>query len=159
MDSQVTTEYDQLERKAATVLGYMLLEYSRLDMELGLLLAWSDDGRRLTELTKRLTDENFNSRLVRLEGFVREKYNGTPAADLYNNWLSDAHAIRSIRNQLFHGRWGIMPQQQVVANVVGLPTSPEQHETHYSIGKLKELLQAIRVLRTRLSDLRHAWPV
>ena len=159
MESEVAVEYDQLERKAATVLGYMLFEYSRLDMELGLFLVWSDDGRKLVELTKKLIDNNFNKRLTLLEKLVRKKYEGTPAEALFAKWLSDAHAIRSVRNQLFHGRWGVIPQQQLVANVIGLPSSSEQSETRDSIEQLRESLQAMRMLRSRLSDLRQAWPI
>ncbi len=158
--TEMGTEGDQLERDAATVLGYMLFEFSRLDMELGLFLVWSGGGRKLEELTTKLGDYNFHKRLEYLEKLVHLKYAETPLAlDLYTNWLSDAHATRSIRNQLFHGRWGVIPHQQLVANVVGLPTSPEQRETHYSIVNLREALQAMRTLRSGLSQLRTTWPV
>jgi hypothetical protein len=90
---------------------------------------------------------------------VQEKYAGSPAVDLYAAWLNDAHAIRLLRNQLFHGRWGFIPIQQLVANVIGLPTSPEQSETRYSIDQLGASLESMRMLRVRLSDLRKKWPV
>lgn len=150
---------DEIEKEAATTLGYMLFEYSRLDMELGLFLVWSNDGQNLDRLTKKLNDSNFNKRLHLLEKLVNEKYMNTPAADIYQAWLSDAHAVRSLRNELFHGRWGFIPQQQQVANVVGLPTSPEQAETRYSIPQLQDLLFTMRDLRSRLSDLRQSCPV
>ncbi|MEQ3775703.1 MAG: hypothetical protein ABNH27_01190 [Alcanivorax sp.] len=150
---------DEIEQEAATVLGYMLFEYSRLDMELGLFLVWSDDGKKLDSLTNKLNDSNFYKRLLLLEKLVQEKYLGTPTADIYGSWLSDAHAARSIRNQLFHGRWGFIPQQQQVANVIGLPTSAEQAETRYSISQLEDLLNKMRELRFRLRDLRQSCPV
>lgn len=150
---------DEIEREAATVLGFMLFEYSRLDMELGLFLVWSDDGRQLESLTKKLNDSNFHKKLFLLEKLVQEKYPGTTTADTYKSWLSDAHAARSIRNQLFHGRWGFIPKQQQVANVIGLPTSTEQAETRYSISQLEDLLVKMRELRFRLSDLRQSYPV
>jgi hypothetical protein len=158
--AEIETEGDRLERDAATVLGYMLFEYSRMDMELGLFLVWSGDGHKLEELTKKLSDHNFHKRLEFLETLVQLKYVDNPLAlEVYTSWLSDAHAIRSIRNQLFHGRWGVSPQQQLVANVVGLPTSHEQNETRYSIAGLRETLEAMRTLRSRLSELRKTWPV
>lgn len=152
-------DYGELERDAATTLGYMLFEYSRLDMELGLFLVWSDEGRGLEKLTRQLEDSSFSKRLGLLEKLALSKYVGTPTADHYARWLSDAHAIRDLRNQLFHGRWGFSPSQQQVANVVGLPTSPGQTETRYSLDQLNESLQAMRNLRSRLSELREAWPV
>lgn len=159
MDPEVRAECNDLERDAATVLGYMLFEYSRLDMELGLFLVWSDKGRRLDQLSKTLNEENFSKRLEHLEKRAKVKYSDGPAADQYAKWLRDAHAIRSLRNQLFHGRWGFIPQQGLVANVVGLPTSPEQTETRYSLAQLQETLQAMQALRARLNDLREKWPV
>lgn len=159
IDCAAKVEGDELERDAATVLGYMLFEYSRLDMELGLFLAWSDEGRKLEEISGKLNDTNFNSRLELLEKLAKAKYLDSPAAHEYDKWLFDAHAVRSLRNQLFHGRWGFLPQQGMAANVVGLPTSPAQTETRYSIAQLRESLQALRVLRKRLSELRQTWPV
>ncbi|WP_041446956.1 hypothetical protein [Thiocystis violascens] len=159
MDVPETAEHDQLEQRAATVLGYMLFEYSRLDMELGLFLVWSDEGQKLDQLTSKLAEQNFYLRLKFLEKLAQEKHMGTPAADLYTEWLLDAHAIRSLRNQLFHGRWGFIPSKQLVVNVVGLPTSLEQSETRYSIEQLRTSLDSMRMLRARLSDLRKRWPV
>lgn len=150
---------DKIEKEAAITLGYMLFEYSRLDMELGLFLVWSNGGQNLDRLTKKLNNSSFNMRLHLLEKLVNEKYIHTPAAEIYKAWLFDAHAVRSLRNKLFHGRWGFISQQQQVANVVGLPTSPEQTETRYSIPQLKELLHTMRDLRSRLSNLRQSCPV
>ena len=152
-------EADELERDAATVLGYMVFEYSRLDMELGLFLAWSDEGRKLDELSETLNDANFHHRLERLASMAKSKYAGTPAAGEYTKWLADAHAMRSLRNRLFHGRWGFVPQQKMVANVVGLPTSEAQTETRYSIPQLRNSLETMRGLRDRLTYLRQTWPV
>ncbi|WP_295590228.1 hypothetical protein, partial [uncultured Lamprocystis sp.] len=159
MEIKMTAEHNQLEQQAATILGLMLFEYSRLDMELGLFLVWSDEGQQLEWLTKKLTNQNLSARLRLLEKLVQEKYAGSPAVDLYAAWLNDAHAIRLLRNQLFHGRWGFIPIQQLVANVIGLPTSPEQSETRYSIDQLGASLESMRMLRVRLSDLRKKWPV
>ena len=158
MDTDLA-EGDDFERDTATVLGYMLFEYSRLDMELGLFLVWSDEGRRLDERSKKLNETSFSKRLELLEMLTKLKYSDTPAADEYAKWLLDAHALRSLRNQLFHGRWGFDSRQGMAANVVGLPTSPAQTETRYSIAQLRESLQLMRALRSRLSELRQTWPV
>ena len=149
-----------LERDAATVLGYMLFEYSRLDMELGLFLVWADEGKNLDERTEKFNEANFGKRLEILEKLARSKYSGNSVViDEYAKWLRDAHEVRNLRNQLFHGRWGFIPQKGLVANVVGLPTLPEQSERRYSMAQLNESLQTMRQLRNRLSELRHGWPI
>jgi hypothetical protein len=159
MHQPPTAEREELERDAATVLGYMVFEYSRLDMELGLFLVWSDEGRKLDELSERLNEANFNCRLGFLEKLAKAKYSDTPPGLEYSKWLIDAHAMRSLRNRLFHGRWGVSPQHREVANVVGLPTSAEQTETRYSIAQLRDSLQKIRMVRNGLAKLRQTWPV
>ena len=157
---QVEEERNRLEREAASILGYILFEYSRLDMELGLFLVWSNEGKELDKLTQKLNDYSFNKRLEFLQKLVQSKYADIPKpSEIYAKWLTDAHKTRSIRNQLFHGRWGVNPIQQRVVNVVGLPTSPEQQETPYSIADLQNALETMQVLRAQLQDLRQSWPV
>ena len=48
---EIEAEREQLEREAASILGYMLFEYSRLDMELGMMMVWTGEGQRLEKLT------------------------------------------------------------------------------------------------------------
>ena len=150
---------NSLESEAAKALGYIIFEFTRLDMELGLLLVWSDDGRKFEQLTKELDESNFNSKLVLLKEKANLKYKDTPALKNYSSWLRKAHAIRILRNDFFHGRWGFIPEQQCVANVVGLPTSSKQTETRYTVAQLQESLGKISALRNQLTELRTEWPV
>ena len=158
--TEVQAERTRLECEAATILGFMIFEYSRLDMELGLLLAWSDDGTSLDSLTKKLSGFNFSKRLEHLRKSVALKYHDVPSTlQAYSAWMSDAHLIRDLRNQLVHGRWGVEAHAQQVVNVVGLPTSPDQKSVPYTIPELESKLEDIRDLRTRLHELRSKCPV
>lgn len=159
MESSQLPTNDELEKSAATELGYILFEYSRLDMELGLLLVWAENGQSPSVLTKKLNDLNFNGRLKLLEKLARKKYQGMPAEVLYASWLTKAHAIRTMRNQFFHGRWGMIPDQRLVANVIGIPTSVDQSETRYSIEQLHDSMLAVKELRAELMNLREKWPI
>jgi hypothetical protein len=150
---------NSLESEAAKALGYIIFEFTRLDMELGLFLVWSEEGRKLEMLTKELNESNFNSKLSLLKEKTNLKYKESPAFDLYASWLRKAHAVRILRNDLFHGRWGFIPEQQCVANVVGLPTSPKQTETRYTVNQLQESVKKISALRNQLSKLRSEWPI
>jgi signal transduction protein with GAF and PtsI domain len=158
--SEVQPERERLEGAAATTLGFMLFEYSRLDMELGLFLSWVDQGRHLEKMAKKVEALNFNKRLEYLQKAAAERFRESPAImEAYAGWISDAHEIRELRNRLFHGRWGIEPIRQVVVNVVGLPTSPDQEATKYSLSDLESGLRAISQLRARLRDLRSSFPL
>ena len=155
----MSAEEVDLERDAATVLGYMLFEYSRLDMELGLFLVWADKGKNLEVRTKKFGEANFAKRLDELEKLVNTKYAEADGSNQCARWIRDAHAVRSLRNQLFHGRWGFVPHEGLVANVVGLPTSPNQTEVRYSIAQLHESLLTVKGLRQRLAELKQTWPI
>lgn len=156
---EIQKERERLEDEAAKALGLMIFEYSRLDMELGLLLSWWDEGKSLKKPTGKVAGLNFNKRLEFLEKSVAKKFCDSPdVIERYGHWLTEAHAIRELRNQLFHGRWGVSPQQQVVVNVTGLPTCPDQKSTPYSIAELHGVLDSVRKLRAGLEELRGDFP-
>ena len=50
----VFAERDALEQKAAQLLGQMLFAYSRLDMHLGLCIAWTAEGRRVEAVSRQV---------------------------------------------------------------------------------------------------------
>lgn len=157
--TEIQVERARLEREAATALGYILFEQTRLEMELGLFLVWKDDGSDLDKHTEKLGSVYFCERLGELQSAIALKYSSTPEAiTAYTEWLGDAHKVRELRNQLVHGRWGVNPMAGTVSNVLGLPTSPTQREIPYSIKDLHEILSNWRTLRTRLATLRRAWP-
>src|SRR5690606_32499110 len=138
----------RLEREAATILGFMLFEYSRLDMELGLFLSWSDNGSSLEKLTKKIGRFNFSKRLEYLQKSVALRFDGNLGViGVYSAWISDAHSIRELRNELFHGRWCVELVAQRVVNVVGLPNSPDQSSKRYTIEELEGALERMRNLR------------
>jgi hypothetical protein len=157
---EIAEEHGRLEREAATILGFMHFEYARLEMELGLFLAWEGEGRKLDQFTAAVSDLNFKKKLERLEKSAHSRYADRPLAlDAYKIWLAEANRIRALRNRFFHGRWGIGAVKQKVINVVGLPTSPEQSAVGYTIAELQSELESIIKLRSELASVRKSWPV
>lgn len=149
-----------LEQASATVLGRILIEFSRLDVALGLLLVWSGDGQQLHELTNKVEVLSFSKKLEFLDTLVREKYGSTEVTcSPYTPWLQDANELRQLRNELVHGRWGIKPIKERVINIIGLPTSPDQRTTEYAISDLKCVLEKLVALGQRLSVLRSQSPL
>ena len=57
--TEIETERERLDRDAASILGYMLFEYSRLDMQLGLMVVWTGDGQKMEKLTTHHNESNF----------------------------------------------------------------------------------------------------
>lgn len=151
---------DVLETEAATLLGRMLFEFSRLDMNLGLCLVWVDGGTRLDSLTKTVTDYNMNTKLDELAKAVERKLPiGSKRHSAYKKWLERAHKVRLQRNDLVHGRWGVDAVNNQVINVLGLPTSDLQREVRYSIADLAAINHELGYLQLELSRLREHWPL
>jgi hypothetical protein len=157
---EIEAERERLEREAASILGYMLFEYSRLDMELGMMVVWTGEGQRLEKLTTKYNQSNFHKKLDFLKKQAASKYAASPEAlTAHTRWLDAADRVRECRNKLVHGRWGIEPTRQRVVNVVGLPTSPYQKEFPYTIPALQAELEVVKSLRAGLHELRKGWPL
>jgi hypothetical protein len=148
-----------LEQASSAILGRMIFEYSRLDMALGLMLVWANEGSQLEGLTKSVAGFTFHKKLEFLAELARTKYQtNQEAMGAHASWLAEAHALRGERNDLVHGRWGVDPMSNQVVNVVGLPTG-EQVERRYTIPELKAVLVRMQHLQHQLSGLRAQWPV
>lgn len=151
---------DSIEQNAAQALGLILFEFTRLDMNLGLYVVWTNDGRNLEELTRKYNEKSFSCRLGFIDKLSREKFvPGSDELNSYTNWVKDANEVREIRNELVHGRYGFIPREACVANVIGLPTSPEQYEKRYTVKQLKGIVEQIRKLNVRLNELRDECPI
>lgn len=151
---------DQLENDAALQLGYMIFEFSRLDMNLGLCLVWVDGGKRLQSLTKTVADMNLKNKLDELASHVKAKLPaGSKRRKAYDVWIERTHIIRQQRNGLVHGRWGVEAHINKVVNVIGLPTSDAQQAFHYGIDELVAINDELRSLQRELNRLREHWPL
>lgn len=148
-----------LEQASATILGRLIFEFSRLDMNLGLMLAWAHEGSQLEKLTKMVSGYTFHKKLDFLAELVETKHQGNQEAmDAHAKWLVEAHEVRTNRNDLIHGRWGVDHMKNQVVNIVGLPTG-EQIERRYTIQELKAVLVRMQQLHMQLLTLRERWPV
>lgn len=149
-----------LEQAAATTLGRLIFEFSRLDMNLGLMLVHAYSKPQLGKPTKEISECTFHEKLKFLDELVQKKYQGKQEAmGAHAKWLEQAHEMRMKRNDLIHGRWGVDPMKSQVINVVGLPTGEQQSEQRYTIQELKDVLLRMQQVQKQLIDLEEQWPV
>ncbi len=152
--------HHELETKAATLLGRILFGFSRLEMELGLCVAWVGRGARLEQLTREHEESGFSVRLNFLLKSVGDLLpEGSEAHLAYLSWIDQADTVRQVRNELIHGRWGVEPIEERVVNVIGLPTSQKQRSVSYSMDQLQEVLEELDSLLAGLRILRKKWPL
>jgi hypothetical protein len=151
---------DAMEAAAASLLGRMLFEFSRIDVNLGLCLVWADSGADLERLTPKVAALSFHSKLSELSKHVERKLPpGSKRRNAYDRWLERMHVARVERNRLVHGRWGIEAHRHRVVNVVGLPTGDGQQCVEYSIDELAAVNEELRSLEHELRPLRTQWPL
>lgn len=151
---------DALENEAALLLGHMLFEFSRFDVNLGLCLVWVDGGARIESQTKSVEVLNLKDKLDELAKHVATKLLfGSKQRRAYESWIERANSVRQQRNHLVHGRWGVGAHKNKVVNVIGLPTSSTQRSVEYTIEELAEVTQTLRVLQLELARLREQWPL
>jgi hypothetical protein len=147
---------NKLRRAVALRLGRMVMEYSRLEMELGLLLHGIDGGREAAAMALELRRADFNQRL----GMLRSRLRALPHAPAgYGAWVREADEARRLRNRVMHGRWGFHPDAQTFTNVRGDPFSDEQTEETLTLADLDARLEQLRSLRRRLHELRRSAPL
>ena len=156
----VFARHDALEREAAELLGRILFAYSRLDVLLGLCIAWAAGGQGVEAISRQVSRWDLNKRLGRLSRDVAASLVlDTAARAAYTKWIEEVHAVREERNQMVHGRWGVDTLRHGVVNVVGLPSSPDQQERLYALDDLKAFLGTIERLQKELSVLRQRHPL
>lgn len=154
---ELWTLREELENKAAALLGHMLFELSRLDLNLGLCLAWVDGGANLESRSKWIEGLNLKARLDELRKHVDAKLPlESEPHRAYVQWIDRVDAIRRVRNDFVHGRWGVEPHKNKVVNITGLPTG-EQKSVEYSIEQLAVINDNLCDLQRELSRLRTNW--
>ena len=145
----------KLKSRVALRLGRMVMEFSRLEMELGLALYGSarKDGR--DEMAYQLRRADFSARLAML----RRHLGAHPQPD-YSAWARDADAARRLRNRLIHGRWDFRdPDSVEVTNVRGDPFASDVTEVTTTLAELDGQLEQLKALRRRLAALRKSSPL
>lgn len=149
---------EKTEREAASLLGEFLFEFGRLEMAQGLCLVWHDGGRELESLTIKASALSFSDRLDLMVNLLeKSSASGSKKEQAYRSWIDQAHEVRKIRNKLAHGRWGVEAYGRCVFHVSGLPTSPDQRQTEFSLDELRASIEKMRDLQRDLSAMRKSW--
>lgn len=147
----------RLKSRVALRLGRMVMEFSRLEMELGLALHGSAPQHARADLAFELRRADFSARLAMLRRPLGAQSRVHPD---YSQWTRDADAARRLRHRLIHGRWDFRdPLSVEVTNVRGDPFSDELAEVTTALVELDAQLEQPKALRRRLAALRKAAPL
>lgn len=149
-----------LEDAAASKLGHILFELSRLELNLGLCIAWFHEGIEVEGHSKKYNSKGLGDKVeaVRKQLDIKRS-NGLDANAItdWQRWLNRADQITDTRNNFVHGRWGTNPV--TITNVVGLPSSGQKQERQYTLDQLSQIRGEIRDVAAELFRLREKWPL
>ncbi|WP_454834657.1 hypothetical protein [Pseudomonas lini] len=150
---------EAMQAEAALLLGQMLFAFSYIDVNLGLCLAWLDNGTKLETLSKLIEGQNIHTKLETLSTQVAERLPaGSKRRAAYERWIEHVHAARVQRNQMVHGRWGVEAHRHKIVNVIGLPSGAQQC-IEYSLEELAVFNKELCALERELAMLRTHWPL
>lgn len=156
---QLWARQEAMQAEAALLLGQMLFAFSSIDVNLGLCLAWADNGKELETRSDSIAEQNIHTKLATLSRHVQEKFpSGSQCRVAYESWIERVHAARSQRNQMVHGRWGIEAHRHRVINVIGLPSGTQQ-SIEYKLEDLTAFNEELHALAQELTRLRKRWPL
>jgi hypothetical protein len=147
----------KLKRGVALRLGRMVMEFSRLETEVGLALYGSAAAHARADVALALRRADFSARLAMLRRHLAAQPHVHPD---YSQWARDADAARRLRNRLIHGRWDFRdPDAREFTNVRGDPFSDERSEVTMTLAELDAQLEQLKALRRRLAALRKTAPL
>ena len=150
---------DELEAAASQHLGQLLFIFGTLEMNMGLALANSHSAELAASVVLKIECHSFGKRLTMLRQRVEAKYcDDAEVPAVWNAWYLAADSLRTLRNRFAHGRWGFAPSQQQIAHVTGLPGSPNQIETRYTLSQLALAVENAQQVSVDFSRLRHQSP-
>ena len=148
-----------MEIRAHAALGRLLFAFSRLDVNLALYVANYRGEANRAQVIEQLENTSFKEKLslvlLSTERWYRDQ---SQCRQDWERWLIHADQLRLQRNDLVHGRWGVNDWHGYVANVVGLPGSPNQRETQYSVSELEAEARQAESLSQEFYRLSTKWP-
>jgi hypothetical protein len=149
----------ELQLAASTLVGQLVFEFSRIDMELGCSLHTVVNPRDIDALNVLIDRLSFKSKLDALNEVVARIFEGKEEfLAEFKHCYRSIDAIRSRRNSFIHGRWGaIANTQQVVHVESGMPGGVPQREWRFTIAELKAELASVSKVLNEFRALRAKW--
>ncbi|QJP07789.1 hypothetical protein [Pseudomonas multiresinivorans] len=148
------------EDSAASIIGKVVLAFSRFELNLTILLetlVTPENGAEIDRLFKRTLG-------VRIEGVQsvlssRAELDPSCLAE-FADWKLRMDGVRLLRNRFVHGRWGILAHAQQIASVASYRAkAPADNEIRYSLVELEAELGRIEEVCAGFIAWRKRWPI
>jgi hypothetical protein len=160
MDMMPILPETELEAMAAQHLGRLLFVFGRLEMNLGLALVHTRPAWEYEREIVRVEQLSFGKKL---EGFEEKALlrhaDNEQALARWMAWFAAAHALRRLRNDFAHGRWGFQNVQEQIVHVSSLPDSPQQEVVRYTLDEFSARVAEAEELSEKFYTLTMLHPV
>jgi len=160
MDMMPILPETELEAMAAQHLGRLLFVFGRLEMNLGLALvhAWPENESGVE--TARVDKLSFGHKLKEFEAAALSRHaDDEQALARWMAWFAAAHALRKLRNDFAHGRWGFQHAQEQIVHVSSLPDGPNQEVQRYTLDEFAARVAEAEELSEKFYTLTMLHPV
>jgi hypothetical protein len=136
MDMMPILPETELEAMAAQHLGRLLFVFGRLEMNLELALVHTQPESESERESVRVDKLSFGEKVAEFETVALLRHaDDEQALARWMAWFAAAHALRKLRNDFAHGRWGFQNAQEQIIHVSNLPDSPNQEVARYTVDE------------------------
>jgi hypothetical protein len=136
MDMMPILPETELEAMAAQHLGRLLFVFGRLEMNLELALVHTRPESESERESVRVDKLSFGEKVAEFETVALLRHaDDEQALARWMAWFAAAHALRKLRNDFAHGRWGFQNAQEQIIHVSNLPDSPNQEVARYTVDE------------------------
>jgi hypothetical protein len=154
MDIMPILPETELEAMAAQHLGRLLFVFGRLEMNLGLALVHTRPESDCERESVRVEKLSFRDKLAEFEAAALQRHaDDEQALARWMAWFAAAHALRKLRNDFAHGRWGFQNAQQQIVHVSNLPDSPKQEVARYTLDEFAAMVAEAEELSEKFYTL------
>jgi hypothetical protein len=160
MDMMPILPETELEAMAAQHLGRLLFVFGRLELNLGLALVRTRPPGQFGREIVRVEKLPFEAKLCEFEALVLQcRADDAPALARWKKWFAAAHALRELKSDFAHGRWGFQNMHQQIVHVSHLPGSGNLDEARYTLDEFAAHVAGAEEVAEEFSTLRDMYPV
>jgi len=158
MDTPLNEE--MFEDAAALIIGRVVLEFSRFELNLAFLLeilATYGDAPQVERLFK----QALGNRIEGLQELISAREGVDPRClSEFADWKQEMDGVRLLRNRFVHGRWGVLTHTQQIVSVPSYrANTPGDDEVRYSLPELEAELGKVKEVCAGFSAWRRRWPI
>ena len=160
MDTMPILPETELEAMAAQHLGRLLFVFGRLELNLGLALVNLRPPGESERETARVEKLSFGEKLGEFEAKALASHGGDARAlARWRKWFLAAHALRKLRDDFAHGRWGFQHYRQQIVHVSKFPGSANPDEVRYTLDEFAAHVADAEEVAEEFSTLKDMHPV